>query len=30
MADDVLAGVYALIVNSLLISGYLLFIAAGR
>lgn len=27
MADDLLAGVYALIVNSLLISGYLLFIA---
>ena len=27
MADDLLAGVYALIVNSLLISGYLLFVA---
>jgi len=27
MADDILAGVYALIVNSLLISGYLLFVA---
>jgi phosphatidylglycerophosphatase A len=27
MADDLLAGVYALIVNSLLISGYLLFIS---
>lgn len=30
MADDVLAGVYALIVNSLLISGYLLLFAGGR
>ena len=30
MADDVLAGVYALIVNSLLISGYLLLFSAGR
>jgi len=30
MADDVLAGVYALIVNSILISGYLLFLSAGR
>jgi phosphatidylglycerophosphatase A len=29
MADDVLAGVYALIVNSLLISGYLLLFAKG-
>ena len=29
MADDVLAGIYALIANSVLISGYLLF-AAGR
>jgi phosphatidylglycerophosphatase A len=29
MADDVLAGVYALIVNSVLISGYLLFSARG-
>ena len=29
MADDLLAGVYALIVNSLLISGYLLFVAHG-
>jgi len=28
MADDVLAGIYALIVNSLLISGYLLIFAA--
>jgi phosphatidylglycerophosphatase A len=27
MADDLLAGVYALMVNSLLISGYLLFVA---
>ena len=27
MADDLLAGIYALIVNSLLISGYLLFMA---
>jgi phosphatidylglycerophosphatase A len=27
MADDLLAGVYALIVNSLLISSYLLFMA---
>ena len=30
MADDVLAGVYALIVNSLLISGYLLLFSGGR
>jgi phosphatidylglycerophosphatase A len=30
MADDVLAGVYALIVNSLLISGYLLLFSSGR
>jgi len=30
MADDVLAGVYALIVNSLLITGYLLLFSAGR
>lgn len=30
MADDVLAGVYALIVNSLLISGYLLLFSNGR
>jgi len=29
MADDVLAGVYALIVNSLLISGYLLLFSGG-
>jgi phosphatidylglycerophosphatase A len=29
MADDLLAGVYALIVNLLLISGYLLFVARG-
>ena len=29
MADDVLAGVYALIVNSVLISAYLLFFAGG-
>ena len=29
MADDVLAGVYALIVNSVLISGYLLFFTKG-
>ena len=29
MADDLLAGVYALIVNSLLISGYLLFVSRG-
>ncbi|PYS72134.1 MAG: phosphatidylglycerophosphatase A, partial [Acidobacteria bacterium] len=28
MADDLLAGVYALIVNSLLIAGYLLMFAA--
>ncbi len=28
MADDVVAGIYALIVNSLLISGYLLFVGA--
>jgi len=30
MADDVVAGVYALIVNSLLISGYLLLFSSGR
>ena len=30
MADDVLAGVYALIVNSLLITGYLLLFSGGR
>ncbi|HJZ79316.1 MAG TPA: phosphatidylglycerophosphatase A [Pyrinomonadaceae bacterium] len=30
MADDVLAGVYALIVNSVLISAYLLFFSSGR
>jgi phosphatidylglycerophosphatase A len=30
MADDVLAGVYALIVNSLLISGYLLLFSGSR
>lgn len=30
MADDLVAGVYALIVNSLLISGYLLVISNGR
>jgi hypothetical protein len=27
MADDVLAGIYALIANSMLISGYLLLVA---
>jgi phosphatidylglycerophosphatase A len=30
MADDVLAGVYALIVNSLLISAYLLVFSTAR
>lgn len=30
MADDLVAGVYALIVNSLLISGYLLLVSSGR
>ena len=30
MADDVLAGIYALIVNSLLITGYLLLFSGGR